>query len=248
MSDNNKEETSKLDVIIAKYGLIQTIIAALLSTIGIVLVAYFGYLGLVKSSPTTTVPVPTQEFAQSLILTQEPSQENTEDKLVLPIDDLPFNVFGWTYTDVESERGEAHLGVINDNQGNKHYNLQYYLPVSSTQPSWSGIAFTFSNSTDLNDYEYLSISITFGSPEAVCNLDMRDISEKGDHVLIGLNRVYPDDITVVEVGHNQIIKIPIHVYYNQINKKAVKDLGCSVSTDFAQGKNEFTINNIEFSK
>lgn len=235
----------------AKWEVIGKVGTALVTTIGVIMVAYFGYLGVVKPEPTP-IPIPTQipepTSVSTSIPTSQSDQETKENETVLSIDDLQFTAFSWTHTEVENERGQTFLAVINDELGNKKYRLKYSLPLTSTQTSWGGLSFTFIESQDLSEYNFVKLDIELDSPEIVCSFDIRDISDGTNSVLIGLNRTYGSDIDLNEKGSNQIITIPINLYYNGIDKKAIKDLGCGVSTEITQGKHEFTINNIEFIK
>lgn len=162
------------------------------------------------------------------------------------IETLPFRAIGWNEAEQPAERGWVQLSVTHEADDTRSYRLDFGMPMTATAYSAGGLAFSFEEPVDLWDYAYLEVDITFGSEEMQCSLDMRDRSEAIDSVTIGPGVSYPLDIEVTPTGNRHQIRVPLAVYFGEIDRQFVQDMGVGVNAADVQGDHYFVVHDIRF--
>ncbi len=148
-------------VTIAKITVAGTIIVAVTSLIGNLILGYWQFL---RKPDDATQSTPFPEAAS------------------LAIEQIPQRVFSY-YGNSENLGGFAKLDIIFDGSGiNPHYLLNYTIP--SDQEGYAGIAFQFDKGQDVTDYSAIAFNIQFSEGNIPIDFYVKDIGGNGDYVRV----------------------------------------------------------------
>ena len=229
---------------------------------------YFGIFGAILGAVATfsatllTVYVkPTQD--QKAILTAEAvritanetrtvlSGESLIDPTLTPIDEntgisiksMPIAVSD--YEGVESNGlGVAWFSSIINKYGTEQYEFIYSIPKEDY--GYAGLMFKFDVPKDMSEFNFVEIDVEFYE-NALINFYIIDDNENKNLVEIGQNlSTIGKDIEVSKLNGRQLIKIPLHSYFNEIQFDYVSQLEFFVDTSLTNGDSGLLINDIRF--
>jgi hypothetical protein len=131
------------------------------------------------------------------------------------------------------------------------YILEYDLPQNEYD-QYAGFVIFSDEPTDVADYKYIRVVVTFGDPEAECELILRDF---------GINREdeHDDEIRYVRLddslttlggkietsGNTYTFLIPVSSLV-PINLKEIRQIGFQANTKYTTGKHSMVIEDISF--
>jgi hypothetical protein len=135
------------------------------------------------------------------------------------------------------------------------YRFEYDLPQNE-QNQFSGFVVFSDEPTNIADYKYMRVVVTFGDPEAKCQLILRDFGinwvDKNDDNLryIRLDASLTTLGSKIEInGNTYTFLIPISSLASSlapINLKEIRQIGFQANSNFTTGKHLVIIEDISF--
>ena len=193
----------------------------------------------VAAQPTTTLPtaIPTVNVTPTSQTTQATNQ------YVFLDNSAPVSVFSYQGGNDSQVQGRGTLIVRYDENGEIGYTLDYELPEPET---WAGIAIKFDQPTNLAQYNYIKVVITFSDPIARCEVKFVD-REKNDILSLKEAETLGTGVDIDTDGGRQVITIPLRENFD-VNFEQITEISFIVNSDLGSGTQNFTIFNIEFLK
>jgi len=188
-----------------------TIIAALIAVLGIVVGSFLN------------------PFAEKLVNRPTPEPGST----AMAIEQIPQQIFAYAGNN-NPDGGWGAFWLIYDEENVPNYKLEYSLPGG--QYSYAGLAFLFTDGTNLSAYHAVESVVIFGGLNDVVDLYFKDIAGNFDTIRVANN------------GANEMVLRHEFTNFPDINFNAVKEFGIVASTDFTTGDHQVRIKNVRFAK
>jgi hypothetical protein len=163
----------------------------------------------------------------------------------LKMDSLPFQVFDYgQWQNLVAPKYFSYFYVVNDVSSEKGYKLEFSQPPEGDTAT--GISFTFTESQNLAEYDFIELKATFLETDTRCDLYIRDITMNISAPFVTLGSNVPSDIEASLKGNTWKYRIPLKTYFKSVDWKAVKEIGFNAWR--FEGKHTFIISDMSFVK
>ena len=176
-----------------------------------------------------------------------PTVDSSDEDIFL-INTVPVQIFPYVGGAESQVQGYGVMSANYDEEGEISYTLNYSLPPAEDGFTWAGITMKFGEPISVAPYTYIEIAIQYSDVDARCEVKFVDKSENTAYFrLTDISR--PNTGVIVKMdGDRQVIKIPLHENFDNINLEQVKEVGFDVSSNLGTGKHYFVVSRIKFLK
>lgn len=206
----NKMKKNKLEI---TEGL-AIIIAALIALLGIIVGAFL------------------TPWAAKLINQPTPTPKPTS----LAIEQIPYRIYSYYSENAVCCAGSALFEYGNNADRPPGYSLIYTMPSDKSKSSFGGIAFEFTPSLNISEYQYVKFTITFSGQASQIDVKFEDIAKTQESIH-----------ETREANSTNPINVPL-ASFSKIDFKAIRIIAFEVKGDFAPGSGRIGIKDIQFSK